>query len=257
MCAFLPPDKTAHLIRVVRLFLGRNVATVKQVQEFQGLQNWACQVVRPGRAFLSRLSSLLSGAQEKGRKWVAITREAKLDLRWWDRFLLEFNGKSFFLETEWTEAHHMRLAVDACKFGAGGFWQHRWYAVRFDETHTSQCIREMIALFLACLAWGKFWAGKKIVFRSDNTSTGVVMAVNKRRVRSPHLMQWIRELHFLEAKYSFECRAVWIEGESNSLADHLSRGRVSEFKHEFRLTFGSEPRLLPTAVSIPNLSTDL
>ena len=40
-------------------FLQRKKVTLKEVQSRTGLLNFACSVVRPGRAFLRRLSDLL------------------------------------------------------------------------------------------------------------------------------------------------------------------------------------------------------
>lgn len=252
MAAFLPTPKVEKLLAMVRNLLPRDSATRKEIEELQGLQNWACMVVRPGRAFLSRLTALIRVAERKQLSSVRIGTEGKLDLRWWDRFLVQYNGISFFMETEWYHAPDMRLAVDACAYGAGGYWGHRWFSVRFDSSYSNQCIREMIALVTACVAWGRFWQARKIMIYSDNT--GVVSAVNKRRVRSQLLMQWVRELHLLEATFSFETRATWIQGSDNELADHLSRGRVEEFKRLYRKKFDDEPRLLPTAVRLPQVS---
>jgi len=252
MSASLPQDKIDKLLGMVRSFLTMSSILRKQIERLQGLQNFACQVVRQGRAFVSRLTGLIKAAERDTLVRIKLSEQARLDLQWWERFLSQFNGVSFFLELEWSRVEDMRLAVDACAYGAGGFWHHRWYAVRFDASFSSQCIREMIALVTACVAWGRFWTGKRLLFLSDNM--GVVTAVNKRRVRSPELMQWIRELHFLEAKYSFECRVKWIQGTKNSMADHLSRGRVEEFKQEFRACFHEEPRLFRTAVSLPSVT---
>ena len=79
-------------------------------------------------------------------------------------------------------------------------------------------------------------------------------AVNKRRVRDPTLMAWVRELHLLEALHSFQIRVIYLPGKHNVLADHLSRGRLTPFKVAYVQRFGCLPDSVPLSVPIPDLS---
>ena len=59
--ARLPQDKIEKCITIISGFLVRRKATLKEVQSLHGLLNFACSVVRPGRAFLRRLIDLTIG----------------------------------------------------------------------------------------------------------------------------------------------------------------------------------------------------
>ena len=257
MCARLTREKMERVLREVNALLQLTWARVRLIQEFLGLLNWVCTVVRAGRPFMSRCFKLIGYAEKHKVNVVKLGREFRLDLLWWKRFLREYNGRSFFLELQWLNAEDMELEVDASGFGAGGFWNERWFAFEFDEDlrSASIAVRELLAVILACIAWGKYWAGKKITFRSDNRSVEAV--VNKRRAKNEAMMRWIRELFLLEAIHSFEIRVRWIPGVTNVLADHLSRGREVEFKHEFYQRFGKWPRLFQSSVRLPSFTPNL
>ena len=63
--------------------------------------------------------------------------------------------------------------------------------------------------------------------RCDNMA--VVAVINSRTSRDPDLMHQLRCLAFFEAKFSFSVKASHIAGAKNSLADDLSRNRLSSF----------------------------
>ena len=255
MVARLSSEKLADLLSEVDRILGLENISLRGVQRFLGLLNWVCMVVFAGRAFLSRIIELVRVAKSNSISTLRILPETRQVLLWWKRFLPSYNGVSFFLEYEWTHAVDFGVETDACNFGAGGFWGPHYFFERFDE-NTKSCsiaVRELIAVFLACKAWASQWKRKKILFRSDNTA--VEAAVNKRRVKDRTLMAWIRELHLLEALYSFQIRVRYLPGKQNVLADHLSRSRLGSFRTAFRERFQSDPDAFPTSVRIPDLST--
>ena len=60
----------------------------------------------------------------------------------------------------------------------------------------------------------------------DNLSS--VEAINRGRCRDPVMMKLIRELFYLRAEFSFQVRAIHTPGETNSVADALSRNKEKE-----------------------------
>ena len=74
----------------------RKKFTLKEIQSVVGLLNFACSVIRPGRAFLRRLIDLTVGVRMPNH-YIRLNREGKEDLNLWLSFFSNFNGKFFFL----------------------------------------------------------------------------------------------------------------------------------------------------------------
>ena len=102
--------------------------------------------------------------------------------------------------------------MDASGWGAGGFFEKEWFSAQWNvrEAQLDISTQELIALVLACKAFGKRWNGKRVTIRSHSVS--FCEAVTKRRVKDRDMMKWIRELHFIEASGNFAVRAVHILG---------------------------------------------
>ena len=61
MEARLPRDKIHKCTTLISQFLRRKKVTLQELQSLLGLLNFACAVVKPGRAFLKRLIDLTLG----------------------------------------------------------------------------------------------------------------------------------------------------------------------------------------------------
>jgi len=96
-----------------------------------GLLNFACSFIIPGRTFLGHLIDLTIGVKAAHHR-VRITSKVKDNLNVWLTFLQNFNGKSFFLDGNWTNSDKLQLYTDSAGslgFGAilGGHWCYgRW-----------------------------------------------------------------------------------------------------------------------------------
>ena len=95
MEARLPPDKLAKCGQLISIFLVRKKVNLHEIQVLIGLLNFACSVIIPGRAFLRRLIDLTTGIKAPHHK-IRISKEVKEDLRVWQEFLSNYNGRSFF-----------------------------------------------------------------------------------------------------------------------------------------------------------------
>lgn len=96
----LPRDKIDKCISLILNFLRRKKVTLMEVQSLANLLNFACFVVRLGRAFLRRLIDLTLGIRSPGHK-IRLNREVKEDLQLRSSFLSNSNGWSFFLDENW------------------------------------------------------------------------------------------------------------------------------------------------------------
>lgn len=116
--ARLPLDKIEKCKSLISHVLSCKKVSLKEVQSLTGLLNFACSVIRPGRAFLRRLIDLTLGIQS-AHHCIPPNREVKEDLKLWLSFLSNFNRKSLFLEDTWLSSSKLNLYTDAS--GAMGF----------------------------------------------------------------------------------------------------------------------------------------
>lgn len=77
-----------------------------------GLLNFACAVVVPGRAFLSRLIDLTLGIRSPHFR-IPFSQAVKEDLRVRQQFLPGFNMRTIFLSELWYNSHQLKLFTDA------------------------------------------------------------------------------------------------------------------------------------------------
>ena len=112
---------------LLNTFLRVKKVCLKDLQSLTGLLNFTCSVVRPGRAFLRQIYDLAIIGVSKSHHLIRLTKEVKADLRIWQEFLLNFNGRSFFLEDRWYSSQHLHLFTDAAgSLGFGAIFGDRW-----------------------------------------------------------------------------------------------------------------------------------
>ena len=124
--ARLPIDKIHKSTQLISEFLGRKKETLKEVQSLSGLLNFACSVIKPGRAFLRRLIDPTVGIRSP-HHLIRLNKEVKEDLKVWLSFLTEFNARSFFIDDVWQNSSKLSLYTDASgALGFGAIFGSRW-----------------------------------------------------------------------------------------------------------------------------------
>ena len=73
-----------------------------QLYVFLGLLNFACQVVAPGRAFISRRLINATCKVTKPHHRIRVSQEMREDLKVWLSFLSDYNGITVMLDNVWT-----------------------------------------------------------------------------------------------------------------------------------------------------------
>lgn len=232
MEARLAAPRLAELRALLVVWSGRTECTVTQLQSLLGKLNFACQVVRAGRAWLRRLITLLKQMDARSDRSVQhrLTAEAKRDIAWWGRFLTEWNGVSLLYDRDWSSAIKLELWTDACGTGYGAAYGARWFQGKWTREQLRRAQRakaismpflELHALVQAARTWGALWRGKKVLFHCD--AHAVVDAVRTRTSKDDDMQALLRCLTMTAALSGFDFRVQHIAGVTNTVADLLSR----------------------------------
>ena len=117
-----------------------------------------------------------------------VTKEMRLDIDWWLRFLRTFNGTMPLVDCRPATP----ISIDACTEAAGAFNQGDWVYTHW-QTHWPRAAslhinyKEVLALEPAVTRWSHLWAGKKVFVHSDNQAA--VAIINKGSCRDSFVMQ--------------------------------------------------------------------
>ncbi|KAK3107807.1 hypothetical protein FSP39_022643 [Pinctada imbricata] len=224
----LPEDKLYRLRSLLQDVVHRKKLTLQELQSIIGLLNFACLVVPPGRAFLRRLIDLTCNVH-KPFHFIRLNKEAKADLRAWQIFIENFNGKSVFLDDEWIPSDVLSIYTDASgSLGYAAVFGANWFALPWLEEHQQFqiTVKELFPIVLLLELWGEQLQNKKILFFSDNIA--VVQIINKQSSKEKTLMKLLRRLVLVSLRYNILFKAKHIPGKLNIIADHLSRLKFQE-----------------------------
>jgi hypothetical protein len=221
----LPEDKVTRLRVLLRQWRSRKCCTKKELQSLVGHLSYAESVIRPGRFFLRNLFSLLSKLSNPNH-WARLNLETRADLAWWQVLLDKWNGISFFPPA----APTVHVYSDASgSFGCGAINPETdaWFQLPWTPawSDTGIAVKELIPIVLAALLWGRQWSGKHVCFHCDNEA--VVTIIGKRHAKHPSLSQLLRCLFFYASIFHFRFSASHIPGMNNTVADAISRNKLS------------------------------
>ena len=139
---------------------------------------------------------------------------------------------SIILNVPWS-APDCVFATDACLTGCGGICGNTvfhtpfpdWVLQQFSAIHQL----EFLALLVAIRLWGARWAGLRVQVYCDNTA--VVTVINSGKTSDPFMEKILRNAWLQISSQEFEIRAVHLPGETNRLADYLSRWHLDVAKY--------------------------
>ena len=198
----------------------------------------ACTVIPAGRAFLRQIICLL----KQPHHHIRLNSAFRSDLEWWRVFALYWNGKGLISTVYEKE---VLLTSDASgSWGCGAWSNSDWFQLPWDQVsqHFQIAIKELIPVLIATVIWGKKWKGCLVVANCDNEA--VVVILNSRCSKDPHLMHMLRTLFFIEAHYQFKITAKHIPGTLNTWADHMSRHKLEHF-YDYHHTASHYPSCIP------------
>ena len=233
------PERVQDTLEEVNRWSTKRAASRKELQQLLGKLHFVCKCVRQGRVFVSRLLNLLRTTSERGS--VELSDEAKADIKWFQRFLPEYNGVSLIPDREWSEPDVV-LATDACLAGCGGMCGEEYFQAGFPPQIAQRALHisalEMLTVVVALKTWGHQLGRAKLKVYCDNEAT--VLVINSGKSRDRFMQQCLRELCYVTAKAQCVLRAVHLPGVQNRLPDLLSQWQISrQAREQFReLTAG-------------------
>ena len=128
----------------------------------------------------------------------------------------------FFDLPEWAPVPDFELSTDASgNIGFGGCYQNEWFAAAWlpSQLKFGMAYKELYPIVIACHFWGHCCRHKRVLFYCDNTS--VVQIVNSGASKDDVIMNLVRELFLVAAKYEFHISASHVPGKRNLVADAL------------------------------------
>lgn len=224
----LPEDKRLKTLEAIHDFLPCKKVTLKQIQTLAGLLQYACLVIPAGRPFLRRLSNLTIGLKQ-AHHTKKVTWETRRDLKVWQEFLHNFNGRSFFVEDGWLSSDVLNLYTDSSKLGFGLTMGTHWSFGEWDEEFRGLniAILEFYPIVLSVALWARKFANRYVYFHTDNEA--LVFVMNNMSSREPLILQLLRKLVLICLNHNICFRALHIPGCQNNQCDALSRLQRERF----------------------------
>ena len=229
------PDRLSEIQELLHGWLTKRTTTKSALQSLVGKLVFVSKCVRQSRIFIARILRLLRSVQFNHHH-INLNAEFRKDIRWWCRFLREYNGVSMISTAHWTSPGEV-FSTDACLTGCGGICASQYFHAKFPDFVLSQdldisCL-ELLTIVVALKLWGHLWRGLRLTVRCDNVVA--VTALNSGRCQSAFVNSFLREICYLAARLEFELRAVHLPGVFNSDADVLSRWHASPVNEQFLL----------------------
>ena len=163
---------------------------------------------------------------------VYLNQAFREDLTMRGLFLRSWNGRSYFLEEDLTQAPDIDFYNDASgTSGYGAYYHTKWFMGDWEPCQ----------LLLAALLWGTHWSCERILVLCDNEDA--VGVINSGTSKCPVKANLLRRLILCSMQCNFLVRAKHLPGKNNPIADALSRNQVQCFR---RLAPNASP--LPTPI---------
>lgn len=227
----IPTEKVNEALRILPKWCSRRTCTLRELQSLNGKLNFYSKVIVPGRMFTRRLIDLTRTVSRPNHH-VTLTREAKEDIQWWCEMLLSHNYTSMMPDPKRIYTTDLLLFTDAAlRIGFGAILGNSWIQSRWitDATAGEDInFQELFAIMAATYTWGSQWAGKRIVFVTDNQSITQIWSSGTTSV--PTLMSLVRKVFMFAALNDFSISLKHIHGHSNAAADALSRFQMERFR---------------------------
>ena len=193
----LPAEKIDRAVYLLKLFLSKKKAMVKQIQKLAGLLNFLQKAICPGRAFTRRMYAKISVDMTPEKRklllhhHVSLDKEFRSDCLTWLHFLTKSDNeitkfcRPFMDLDKVVKAEDLRFFTDssACEtLGFGGVCQQEWFWGKWEPWYinTNEPSIAYLELYAVCIGlyiWSHKFANLRILLHCDNLS--VVAMINK------------------------------------------------------------------------------
>lgn len=130
--------------------------------------------------------------------------------------------------------NHQLFTDAAPSIGFGGFFQGQWFAEKWPNDFSSltasspsSALYELYPIVVASVLWGTVWTHKCIAMFCGNGATAEI--INNGRSNCQGIMSLLRHLTWQSVMHKLIITAILISGQSNIIADALSRFRLQVF----------------------------
>ena len=245
----VPASRMVEIISLVEEWKTKVNSTKVELQSLIGKLQFITKCVRQSRIFLNRLLDTLRSMSS--RRKIKLSESFRKDLRWWSKFVDQFNGVSYIPPLIWAEPD-VSFSTDSCLVGCGGLCDRQYFHSSFPQFIECQGLPihalEMLAVLVGVRIWGHRCEGMKVRIYCDNEA--VVRVINSSKTKDKFLGSCLRELWLEVSKFGFQLRAVHLPGEENRVADWLSRWDCGDSYQNAFARFISDDSTGYTEVSI-------
>ena len=247
----IPPDKLRQINDTVRQWIQKETCTKRQLQSILGLLLYVHKCVKPARAFLNRMLSLLRAGHASEK--IHLTPDFRRGLRWFAKFLPLYNGVSLY---DHRPIDHT-LELDACLTGLGGRWCSFVYHLLIPLGFMNWSIvkLEMVNILVAVRLFQQYWAGRKVLIKCDIEA--VVSVLKSGKTKDPYLGACARNIWYVCALADIDVQYTHIRGLDNRVADLLSRWTGSGKDSLELKVYIPDPVWIPVDVNLLEIDPEL
>ena len=202
------------------------------LQQLIGHLSFLARALVAARTFLRRLIDGICGVSEQNAI-IYLEGGAQKDISWWETVLLQRERFSMSLQhSELRLPHHHDLYTDSCLVACGAVFRDCWFSLRFPkcmrDISTDIAVKELAALTLAIVTWGKELAKRRLLIHCDNMAVNEVMRTGTSK--NPVLMSLMRFLSLKCISLDLTVHTSYIRSVDNRAADLLSRMDLMAFR---------------------------
>ena len=221
-------DRMKEIKNILKTWMKKEEATLKEIQSLLGKLNFAASTVRAGRIFVSRIITALKQMNNEGSQ--PVPEWMKKDIQWWSIYMAQFDGKNLIPSFSWS-APGKTFTTDACLSGCGGWTDDACFHTQFpsfildnNNIHINEL--ETLAIIIGLKLWKNKIRDKNVLVHCDNKTT--VDIVNTGRASNEFAQSCLREICFITANVNAVVKVRFKPGVQNTEADFLSRYHTSE-----------------------------
>ena len=232
----IQPERLVEIKQELNTWLNKPKASLRQLQSLIGKLSFCVVTMRAGKIFYARILSFIR-TLTNCNPWQMVTlpQDVYKDVQWWVTMMSHFNGISMIPDSRWIGPNRI-IQTDACLTGIGGWSQgeyfHKQLPVFVRQQHLDINCIECLAIVVALKQWGYRLNGANVLMQCDNSDS--VQCINSAKARNKFMQTLIREICYLCAINDCYVRAVFLDGNSNRIADALSRWHLSP---QYAITF--------------------